>query len=222
MGNARCLALIKLFFDLFYICTVFAVYLTTNFQFMDKFNIGVYNILKKEKYLDSSLYKEIEVNFRDFEDNLCDGSEDKLTRPVCENREHFEDAGILYITFTVISHFLVVYSIAGMLGIVCKCSSLGVATVQVVHYLYPALHGSALIMYLTVSRMFNLTTPSGYSWSKYGTSVSTGFILMIIAQLLSFTSLLLFILSRRSFILLQKRPKVQEDPQPVLRRRSNS
>ena len=222
MAKARCLALLKLFLDLTYICTVFAVYLTETFTYMDKFSIGVYNVVKKEKYLDSDLYKEIDVNFRDFQDYLCDGSADKLTKTVCNNREHFEDGGILYITFTVLSHFLAVYSVAGMLGISCKCASLKVATIQVVHFLYPALHASALIMYLTVSRIFDLTTPPGYSSSKYGSKVSTGFVLMIVAQVLSLLSLLTFCLSRRALVLSTKVLHKPERSEEVIRKRSKS
>lgn len=222
MGKARCLAILKLTLDLLYVVTVFAVYLVDIFVYMDKFHIGIYNVVKKEKYLDSDLYKEIDVNFRDFNTYLCDGNKATDTKQVCDNREHFEDAGILYITFTVISHFFAIYSIAGMIGIACGCGSLGVATMQIAHYLFPGLHGASLVMYLTVSRMFDLTTPKGYSYRKYGPSVGNGFILMIIAQVISVISLIVFIFSRRIFVLHTKIRPNSPKPKNVLRRRTKS
>ena len=220
MGKARCLAILKLTLDILYIVCVFAIYLTEVFVYMDKFHIGVYNVVKRDKYLDSDLYKEIDVNFRDFHTYLCDGAKGFDTKRVCDNKQHFEDAGILYITFTVISHFFAVYSVVGMIGIACGCSSLGVATIQVAHYIFPALHGASLTMYLTVSRIFNLTTPKGYSKSKYGSSVSIGFILMIVAQVLSVLSLIVFILSRRIFVLHTKIKPNSPKSKTVLRRKS--
>jgi hypothetical protein len=211
------MAFTKVVLDLIYFALLYTIYFADVFQYMDSFNIGVYRVVKRDYYLDSNLKKEVSVSFRNFDSEFCQAPVPTQLGPVCYNRQHFEDAGILYYTFTAVSQFFAGYSVLGMMGLICKCSSLGVVMVEVVHYLYPALHLASLIMYVTVSRIFALSLPPGYSSSQYGASARPGIILMLVAQFVAFASMFAFIFGRS---MLKKHVKnMKRKIKPVLMRR---
>lgn len=212
MVSPRAIALTKMLIDLTFIVCVFAVYFTDTFRYMDKYYIGVYKIVVKEKYLTSDLYKEISVLYSEF-DFLCSGELSVEVNEICKHREAFENAGILYFTFSALGNILVIYSILGMFGIFCKCASLGVVEVAVVHYIYPGLYISSVIMYLSTSNIFVLTSPD----STYKVDMQAGMILMWIALCLSLCSMFFFIFSQKYLKSdLKKKIRVK----PALKRRN--
>lgn len=222
MGHARCLAMLKLILDLFFLVCVFSAYFINTFSYMSKYHIGVYQVVKKTKYLKTNLYKEVAVTFQDFDDIMCGKNMEPEAKDVCAHRENFEDAGILYFTFSTLAHFLVFYSIFGMLGIFCKGSSLGVVKADVVHYLYPVLHASALAMYLGVCRIFVLSPPDGYSALTYGPEIEEGLIVMIVAQVISILSAGVFAVSKKA---LRRETRIRPNskkPKEILRKRTSN
>jgi hypothetical protein len=220
MINGRYIALIKVFLDVSFIVIVVAVYFVDIFNYMDKYNIGVYRVVKKENYLTSNLIKQTEILYLDFDKIFCAGTLARDVEEICGHKASFENAGILYITFSVLSHFIVIYSILGMLGIFCKCSSLGVVSLEVVHYIYPALYASSLIMYVATSKIFSLTVPTGYSASNYNVTAKPGIVLMIIALIFAISSGLLFLFTKKQLkSCIKVKPEAQK---PGLRKRTLS
>ena len=164
---------------------------------MNNYHIGVYRIIKKENYLDSNMIAETEILYQQFDNIFCTGSLTADVKEICGQRQHFENAGILFFTFSTLGNILVIYSILGMLGIMCKCSSLGVVTVEVIHYIYPGLYATSLILYVSVSRISVLSTPTGYSSSVYGPGLDVGMGLMIVAMGLSIASASFFFFTKK-------------------------
>ena len=197
MVHARALALTKLLLDVTFLVCVVSVYFIDIFSYMNTYNIGMYQVVKKEDYLSSNMIKQIPILYSDFYSHFCIGNLPSNVKTICEHRQHFENAGILYLSFGSLALIFDIYSILGMLGIFCKCSNLGVLKLQFIHYVYPVVYATCVIIYFTVTRIFTLTTPKEFSGSEFEVKVRPGVVLMSIALAIGTLSGILFFFSRR-------------------------
>lgn len=192
MGDPRVKILIKALIDLLYFALVFAVYLTSVFSYMTKFYIGTTDIIyKTTKYnLDSIVI----ASYSQFEDHFC-GMDAEDISEVCDHREDFENAGIVFIVFSSLAHLGMAYGMLNLMGMLCGCTLWGIAKYEITHYIYPPVYGVSVFLWIIISKIFSLDPPTKNSADDM--TVEVGLVLMFAAFLVGTTSTIYFFWNRK-------------------------
>jgi hypothetical protein len=203
MLGPRNKVLIKIALDAVFVVLVLTVYFVEVFQYMDTYYIGTTVIMNKQRYYQPTTGKKtpldmvVIASYNDFDSKFCK-NEDIETKQVCDNRKAFENAGILFMVFSCLSLSFLAYGLTMLIGMLCGCSCWTFFKMTFTHYVYPIVYAIAVVLYITVSGMFSLDTPTGTSSNSDKMNVELGIITMLAAGFVSILSTIFFILAKNS------------------------
>ncbi|CAG9334826.1 unnamed protein product [Blepharisma stoltei] len=195
MGDPRLKILIKGFLDLLYFALVFVVYLTSIFSYMKDYYVGTTEITYK--YVDPTLDLDAKViaTYNQFDDNFCD-LKTTVLKEVCDHREDWETAGIVFIVFSSVAHAVMAYGMLNLMGMLCGCTLWGFAKYEIEHYIYPWIYATAILLWIVISKVFDTSPPSGFG-DSYDVSVQVGLVFMFSAFLVSVVGSVYFFWNRK-------------------------
>jgi len=195
MVDPRSRIFMKIIIDLLFIVLVIATCSVDEFSYMKHYSMGLLNITIKMDY-EGSLDAYVVASYNDFKDTICDNSERSLSlQYVCEMREDFRIAGILFLVFSLLSLVLVAYGILNLMGMALGCTFWGVFKFQFVHYTYPLIYVAGTLTYVLVSEVFSLSS-HGYD-EDYGYKAKPGIVLMFINIAVVILSMIYFIYGKK-------------------------
>ncbi|CAG9332168.1 unnamed protein product [Blepharisma stoltei] len=185
---------IKLVLDCLYIGCAISLYFIDIFQYMDHYYIGLTYITYEYSY--NGLDAFVTASFNDFDDHFCDTSSSAVSE-ICDNKEDWQTAGIIFIIVSSIAHLIMVYGMLNLFGKACKCTLWGSLKINVQHYIYSAVYCASVITYVLIAGIFTLTPPKGYN-SNYDIKVQPGIILMFFSAFFAIISVLYYLLYKNS------------------------
>jgi hypothetical protein len=222
MGDPRAKAAIKVALDLAIIGLIVCTYLLYTFKFMEDYYISPFTIDYKFTYNHMDAY--VHCSFIDFEDHFC-GNATATAVEMCKDRADFYAAGVTYVVISALTIVLVTYTILHVFSYACACTCWGVFTFSIVQYIYPPLYILAVLLYVLVSGVFEVTPDSGYG-SSYGEGTGPGLVIMFCTCILSLVSLVYYMYAKRtgltSFLDIIAAPPGEVDVPPLLAAKGRS
>lgn len=183
MANARAMIAVKFVLDGLTMVLIFVTYFVYFFEYMKDYRIYSRD-LEVHTSSDGLDYYVI-GSPNSFCDHLCDNSDAPCGR-VCTHDNDFKSAGIFYIAFSAASLVVMSYCIAHLLGLACGCSFFGLLKFKWMHFVFPLLYAIALILYISISRVFSLS--KGIYPSSYSVKAGPGIVFIFIIQALMLIS----------------------------------
>ena len=186
---------VKLVLDIIAAILVFVTYFAYYFEYMKDFRIYA---LKLELHTSAhGLDYYVIGSPNDFCDKLCENS-DAPCGHVCTHDDDFKSAGICYITFSAACLVIMAYNILHLLGLACGCSCFGILRLKWLHFVAPMLYIIALILYVTISRVFSLS--KGPYSSSYGVSAGPSLVLIFFTLFVMLVSACYFLYALKNGI----------------------
>jgi len=195
MANARVMIAVKFSLDLMTMVLIFVTYFVYFFEYMKDFRIYARS-LEMHTSSDGLDYYVIGPP-NSFCDHLCKDT-NPVCAKVCTHDDDFKSAGICYIAFSAASLVMMTYCLAHLLGLACGCSFFGLLKFKWLHFVFPLVYAIALILYISISRVFALT--KGIYPSSYGVKAGPGIVFVFIIQALMLISSGYFLYALRNGI----------------------
>jgi hypothetical protein len=183
MANARAMIAVKFSIDVLSIVLIFVTYFVYFFEYMKEYRIYARD-LEIHTSNDGLDYFVI-GSFNSVCDHLCDNSEAPCGR-VCRYDDDFKSAGICYMAFSAASLVVMAYCLAHLMGLACGCTFFGLLKFKWMHFVFPLVYAIALILYISISRVFTLT--KGIYPSSYSVKAGPGIVFIFIVQALMLIS----------------------------------
>lgn len=178
------------FLDSAYFFIVVASYISDIFQYMGRFYMSVFKLAFE--FREGEAQARVEAYYLQFHKEFCLDRTTMEFDEICRKYQDFYDASISYLSITLFCMILVVYGIFNFMSISlqwkCKCFF----SMSCCHYLYPILHTASVLIYISLTELYYLTPPKGYS-SDFKPSSRGGFFLMLFGELVSIISLFLYL-----------------------------
>lgn len=190
MVSSRSTIFLKIMIDLCYFGVVLGVYFLDVWLFVKDFYIGLMGVTWD--YVDYGLEAQVYGDFDKFKDNLCFPAFVD-SKPICDNKDNLQIAGIVFVTFSSIAHLMMAYGILGLIGKGCGCNFWGFLRFDWVHYVYPVVYIFSIGLYLAISQFWTMSVPDKYkSNSNYDLKVYFGLVFMCGASIISVISAFYF------------------------------
>ena len=174
---------IKFCLDLVSMVFIFVTYFVYFFEYMKDFRIYARDLELHTSNGGLDYYMVGSFN------RVCDhlsGNNDPVVERVCRYDDDFKTAGIIYMVFAAVSLVIMAYCLANLLGLACGCTFFGLFKFKWMHFVFPLFYAIALILYVSISRVFTLT--KGVYSSSYSVKAGPGIVLIFIVQALMLIS----------------------------------